>query len=70
MGSKPAARLQPGDRFFRSRKREVSASAVRRIYTVDHTTRRPYGIITIWYGKYGMQSIEAAGTHRFEVPED
>jgi hypothetical protein len=61
---KAAASLVPGDRFIRA---PYVEGRVRLVYTVDHVTRGAYGIVSIWHGKYGLQHVDAAGTHRFEL---
>lgn len=61
---KTARRLQEGDRIFRT---PPTSNGARRIYVVDHTTDLPYGIVRIWFGHLGLQSIDAAAAHRFEI---
>lgn len=60
---KSAAKLEPGDGILGP----PSASGVRRITRVDHVTRAERGIVRVWFGKYGLQHLDAAGAYRFEV---
>ncbi|QNJ56024.1 hypothetical protein SEA_RASPUTIA_134 [Microbacterium phage Rasputia] len=40
-----------------------------RVVTVDSTKRMPFGIVRIFHSLYGLQHIDAAGAHRFELRE-
>lgn len=67
---KTAARLERGDRVVLNPHNSEHPDQVRRIQTVDHTLRLPNGIIRVFYGRYGMMHVDAAGAHRFEhVPD-
>lgn len=64
---KTAARLEAGDRVILAPPTQGSPDQVRRIQTVDHTRRMPNGIVRVFYGRYGMMHVDAAGAHRFEL---
>lgn len=67
---KSAASLQPGDRIIRQRLDPDRPEKVRRITTVEYTRPQSYGVVRIFWGKYGMNWFDAAGTHMFDVPEE
>ena len=68
---KTAARLEYGDRVILIPPDPERPNQVRRIQTVDHTRRLPNGIVRVFYGRYGMMHVDAAGAHRFELaPHD
>lgn len=64
---KTAARLEAGDRVILTPPTQDHPDQVRRIHTVDHTRRMPNGIVRVFYGRYGMMHVDAAGAHRFEL---
>lgn len=67
---KTAARLERGDRVILTPRDPERPTQVRRIQTVDHTMRLPNGVVRVFYGRYGMMHVDAAGAHRFEhVPD-
>lgn len=68
--TKTAARLERGDRVILTPRDPERPNQVRRIQTVDHTLRLPNGVVRVFYGRYGMMHVDAAGSHRFEHVQD
>lgn len=70
LAMKTAARLERGDRVILTPRDAERPNQVRRIQTIDHVLRLPNGVVRVFYGRYGMMHVDAAGAHRFEhVPD-
>lgn len=68
---KSAARLQRGDRVLFKSKRDLrNPGDIRVVYTVDHTQRLSYGVVRVFHSRYGLQHIDAAASHRFELARE